>query len=295
MGLGPAAVKMTLELWQKDFFKGMNSVVEMGSQELHLALTDFMELIQMAGLTNYKKENFAALSDWPAGPRCSSKPFYEILGIKDYACIDLDKHYGAITLDLNRPLEDKSLYGKYDLVTDYGTNEHIFNTAEAYRTMHKLCKPGGILMIGQVVYCGNGYYAYDPSFFEGIAAANNYKILFSSYVISTTTPTRSGSTNQFHIPLSRELLGALDWTKTAQLGIYYAMQKQSESEFNTPYQDRYLSKFQGNHGYKLQYLQSPPTRSYIPIHTLSGISGKSLLTELYRRVCRRAKSFLRAK
>jgi len=41
-----------------------------------------------------------------------------MLGIKKYSCVDLDKLYGAIPLDLNHPLKDKSLYGKYDLVTD---------------------------------------------------------------------------------------------------------------------------------------------------------------------------------
>jgi len=287
MGLGPAAVKMNLELWKRGFFKNMKSVVEMGAQGLHLTLTDFEELLQMAGLTDYKKEKFCALAEYPNGAGCSSRNFYEILGINEYACLDLDKVYGAIPLDLNRPLEDKALYGKYDLVTDYGTNEHIFNTPEAFRTMHRLCKPGGILMIGQVVYRGNGYYTYDPSFFEGMAAANNYKILFSSYVVATTTPTASGSSNQFHLPLSRELLDALDWTKTAELGIFYAMQKQAEAEFKTPYQTSDFSKFRLNHGYELQLVQGPPSLSCIPVHTLNAIPGsvpgKALLDELYYR------------
>ena len=158
MGLGLAAIKLNLELWRGGIFKGINSVVEMGSQELCLTLADLEEMVRTTGIAGYKKENFAALEKWPGVYCCSSRPFYEMLGIQKYSCVDLNKTYGAIPLDLNYPMEDKSLYGKYDLVTDYGTNEHIFNTSEAFRTMHRLCKTGGILIIGQVAYRGNGYY-----------------------------------------------------------------------------------------------------------------------------------------
>ena len=45
----------------------------------------------------------------------------------------------------------------------------------------------------------NGYFKFDETFFEGIASANNYKIIFSSYVITTGEKTENGSYYQFHI------------------------------------------------------------------------------------------------
>ena len=80
MGLGIAAVKLNLELWQRSFFKNIKSVVDIGSQELHLKQADFEELLRVAGVTTYKKENFTPLANWPGQPRCSAKPFYEMLG-----------------------------------------------------------------------------------------------------------------------------------------------------------------------------------------------------------------------
>jgi hypothetical protein len=265
MGLGSAAVKLNLELWQRGFFRNIKSVVDMGSQELHMKLADFEELVRVAAVPNYKKKDFANLAHWPGYPRCSSKPFYEMLGAEKYSCIDLGGGHGAMPLDLNMPLEDHSLYGQYDLVTDYGNNEHIFNTAEAYRTMHRLCKRQGIMIIVQAVYNGNGYYSYDLSFFEGIAAANNYKILFSSYVIVGKTPTGISSGNQFCVPLSRELLDLVDWAKVEHIGICYVVQKQSKSDFHYPYQGDFLSEVQGHHGYELQFLPEPPSRTYLPL------------------------------
>ena len=67
--------------------------------------------------------------------------------------------------------------GKYDLVTDFGNNEHPFNFIEAFITMHKLCKEKGYLMISQNIFKGNGFVNFDISFFENFAAVNNYSIL----------------------------------------------------------------------------------------------------------------------
>src|SRR3989338_4123011 len=157
MGLGPSAIKLNLDLWQRGFLKTTKSVIEMGSQEMHMTLPLFEELVRAAGVPGYKKENFTALAHWPAFPRCPARPFYELLVIDKYNCVDMNKMHGAIPLDLNFPLDDKSLYGKFDLVTDYGTNEHVFNTAEAYRTVHRLCKENGLIIVMQAVFRGNGY------------------------------------------------------------------------------------------------------------------------------------------
>ncbi|MBI5124233.1 MAG: hypothetical protein HZA72_02310 [Candidatus Omnitrophica bacterium] len=293
MGLGPAVIKLNLELWQRGLFKAVHSVMDMGSQELLISQADFEELVHWAGISNYRKEDFPNLENWPKRPRCSAKPFYAMLGAEKYSCIDLDTGLGAIPIDLNFPLEDKSLYNQYDLVTDYGMNEHVFNTAEAYRTMHRLCKQYGIIVIEQFVYHGNGYYGYEPSFFEGIAAANNYKIFFSSYVIGITKRASAGSLNQFHIPFSSDLLDALDWSKVSEIGISYVMQKQTDSDFRYPYEGQYLSKAYGNHGYRLQFLSNPPSRSYIPIsNTLEeAIPGRSLLQQLFKRIIKKIKVF----
>ena len=86
--------------------------------------------------------------------------------------------------DLNFPLTDKDLIEKYDLVTDFGNNEHPFNFIEAFITMHKLCKEKGFLMIHQGLFKGNGFVNFDISFFENYAAVNNYSIKHSCLVFN---------------------------------------------------------------------------------------------------------------
>ena len=56
MGLGPAAVKLYLDLWQRGFFKNIKNVVEMGAQELHLKPADFEELVRVAGINGIRNQ-----------------------------------------------------------------------------------------------------------------------------------------------------------------------------------------------------------------------------------------------
>lgn len=284
MGLGPGAVKLYLELWQRGLFENIDSVVDVGSQELHLEQSEFERLLREAGIPGIDPSDFPDIEKWPAQPRCSAKPFYNLLGVNQYSCIDMNAELGAIPLDLNEPLEDKSLYGKFDLVTDHGCNEHAFNVAEAYRTMHRLCRNQGLMICCQGVWNTNGYYLFDLSFFEGLAAANNYKILFSSYIVDLES-TESESNHQFHVPLSRHLLDAFDNSKLATLGICYVLQKQNDEEFQLPYQGPYLSQRQGHSGFELQFLPNPPSRTYVPMsEEVQSVRTRDLVRLVIKRI-----------
>ena len=288
MAISSGGVKLYLELWQRGLFKQIGSVVELGSIDLGLSLNEFEKLVRAAGISAYERERFGDLANWPGRPRCSSRAFYELLGVEKYDCIDLSEEHGAIALDLNLPLDKKSLWGQYDLVTDFGCAEHAFNIAEAYRTMHRLCKPSGFIIAVQNVYGGgNGYYDFDLSFFEGLAAANQYRVLFASYIIC---PRENAGDYEFHVPLSRELLSAVDWLKVQYIAICYVMQKQKDDDFRFPYQGGYLSGQQRHYGYELQFLPDPPSRSYVPVvnlgHVVSGVRTRALIGLTIRAVLR---------
>ena len=289
MGLGPSAVKLKLELWQRGYFKNIKSVAEIGSQEVHMQTSDFDQLVKSVGISNYQKDKFVNLANWPNHPRCPARNFYEMLGIEKYICVDINGDHGAIKLDLNYPLEDKSFYNQFDLVTDHGCNEHVFNVSEAYRTLHRLCKPGGLIIISQSVWGGNGYFLFDLSFFEGIAGANNYKILFSSYIVTLNKKASSGSENQFHIPLSRELLNSVNLSQMSEVGVCYVLQKQTADDFKYPYQGPSMSQMEGHEGFDLQFLPNPPSRSYVPV-AFQTTRTKTLLKIVADRIIKKIKN-----
>jgi len=281
MGLSSTLVRLNLELSKQGYYKNIKSVAECGSQEIHMGKDEFEALLKRYNVTNYVPEK---LPPWnfPGQPRCPSRVLYEMLGVEKYTSIDLNGEHGSIKIDLNFPLEDKSLYNRFDMVTDFGCNEHAFNMAEAYRTLHRLCKPQGLMVCTQSVWKGNGYYLIDKSFYEGIAAANGYKIICASYIISLSSANIQGE-DQFHLPLSDDLLDALNFSKLQGISICYVMSKQSDADFRLPYQDDYLAQVQGCYGYEVQFHSLPPARSYVPIIDVDNLKIKYLLKQLYKR------------
>src|SRR5262249_9244930 len=76
------------------------------------------------------------------------------------------------------------LHGKYDLVLDGRTIEHIFDQAALFRNIHSMLKVGGrvIHMSPSTNHMDHGFYMYSPTLFHDYYSANKYKIL-TSYLI----------------------------------------------------------------------------------------------------------------
>jgi len=271
MGLAIAAVQNTLELYNLGYLKNSKSVFEIGSQELHLKKEDLKQLFVNAGLKSDLVDEYPNINNWPERPRCSAKYFYESLGIKEYQCMDINGDYGAIAHDLNKPFEDKSKFNKFDIVTDHGCSEHIFNIAECYKTMHNLTKPGGYIIVAQHILNreNHSYFLFDESFIEGIAAANRYKVIYNSYVLNVNAKTQNGSGCEFHIPRNKTLFNALDFTKSPHLSIYGVLQKTKEDEFKIPYQGKLMKKvYNISGGFNRVYSPDPMGYTFIPSSTL---------------------------
>jgi len=272
MAMNIASLKAALEFKGRGFFDQLGQVLDLGSQELHVRYDDFVYMCRNAGLAP-DDEDFETLKNFPGSPRCALRPFWRLLGATSAVCSDINREHGATYIDLNQPLNDAALQGRYDLVTDFGNNEHVFNVGEAYRTMHRLCRPGGLMWINQSVYGGNGFFNFDQSFFEGMAAANRYSILYAAYVVYCAG---DPLTNQFHVPCSKDLIECFDSSKVARLGVTYLFRKTEDNEFSPYYQNnaaqpdgRFLVQFIGS-GY-------PPEKYYLPIGT------KDLLASLDKR------------
>ncbi len=78
-------------------------------------------------------------------PRISSKKFYYELGVKEHISIDINGKNKALPLDLDDPVPS-SLHNRFDVITNYGTIEHINNQYQAFKNMHDMCKSDGIMI-----------------------------------------------------------------------------------------------------------------------------------------------------
>jgi len=109
--------------------------------------------------------------------------FYKRLGCGRYESVDANGK-GTVTADLNRPYV--AFTGGpgfhtdfFDLVTDFGTGEHIFDQAQVWRTIHNLTKPGGYIAFDRPSqgYSKHCFYLITAGLIHDLALANGYVIM----------------------------------------------------------------------------------------------------------------------
>jgi hypothetical protein len=114
-----------------------------------------------------------------AGTR-HADPFFRLLGGKQVDAIDYSDYEGANVIhDMNKPLPDH-LKGRYDVVFDGGSLEHIFNFPTAVRNCMEMVKVGGHLMIQTPAnnQFGHGFYQFSPElFFRILSPANGFEMV----------------------------------------------------------------------------------------------------------------------
>ena len=291
MAIGYKATDIIFELYNRNFFKNISSVIDMGDQDLNL---DYSEVENYFKKFNVKFDPnlFLLAKNFPKRPRVSSSTLWKTLGINNKVDkIDIEKldrpenqDIGKFFAhDLNFPLTDENLIGKYDLVTDFGNNEHPFNFIEAYKTMHKLCKEKGYLMIYQCVFKGNGFVNFDLSFFENFAAVNHYSNIHSCLVFNFP------NTKYFSTPIATSYLDLVDLNKVVNIGIFYLIKKEKYEDFKYPYQGR-GSAWNSEELYSIDFSfkDNMPHKFYLP-KNVEHISYKKLLKALWNKFKRRIK------
>ncbi|CAE7610165.1 unnamed protein product [Symbiodinium microadriaticum] len=135
----------------------------------------------------------------PSPALASGKKVFEALGIR-HVSLDINGRDGAVLLDLSRPLNSSLHYllGKCDVVTNFGTTEHIGESEyidepegyerldiwhaqyNAFRNIHGLARSDGGMIINMVPAAGcwprHGAVEYEPRFFHTLAGAAGYEI-----------------------------------------------------------------------------------------------------------------------
>lgn len=143
------------------------SVVELGNQTVNL-------------------DGFGGVpKDWDG--QSAERVYRELLKFDEYRCVDTNGSHSAIKYDINNYCRDvkfnpakvpSELRQQYDLVTDNGTGEHIFDQKCVFTLMHDLCKVGGLMVhvLPFLNWINHGFYCFQPLAFRDIAYANGYVI-----------------------------------------------------------------------------------------------------------------------
>ena len=114
--------------------------------------------------------------------------FLRLLGADEVVSIDRSDFEGATFLhDLNEPFPE-NMRGRFDLVLDGGTLEHIFNYQAALKHSLELLRVGGhfITVTPANGFMGHGFYQFSPELFFGIFNAQNGFVLRKIVLIETS-------------------------------------------------------------------------------------------------------------
>lgn len=100
-----------------------------------------------------------------------------------YQAVDIFEAPATRVVDLNFERLPREFRGRFDLVTNFGTAEHLFGQYNLFRAMHDAVKVGGhfYLQLPTVGFTNHGYFTYHPRAFHDLAVANGYAVLDLSY------------------------------------------------------------------------------------------------------------------
>ena len=106
--------------------------------------------------------------------------YFKAIGFASYDAIDVNSLHGSLVMDLNTILKNQYKFDRtFDVTTNNGTGEHIFDQSSIFENVHNLTEKGGLM-----IHClpanndiNHGFYSFSPLLFMDLAAINDYDIL----------------------------------------------------------------------------------------------------------------------
>jgi SAM-dependent methyltransferase len=176
MAVNILTVAWLSRLAQKGALRGGGSVLDLGPQDLVLCDRSLVDLYaRRHNSPEIAAELVGRMFDGQNYRTDCAAPLYALFGYERYRSVDLMDPRADWKLDLNYPMR---LPERFDLVTNFGTAEHVFNIAAVFRSMHDALKPGGVGLhilptFGEV---DHGFFNIHPTLYFDIARANNYVV-----------------------------------------------------------------------------------------------------------------------
>ena len=176
MGIPLSQARLLIRESKRRPFEG--SVLQLGKQLLsftekefrHVAAEEKYRLTEVPESVQVQNP----LKEWMDDVR-----FFRMLGFPSVDSLDINDFEGATILhDLNSPIpSDSILRGKFDLVFDGGTMEHVFHTPNFLANCIDLTKIWGrIVHSVPMDMVNHGFYNFSPTLFEDFYAVNHFEI-----------------------------------------------------------------------------------------------------------------------
>lgn len=293
MGTSAKTLSRLAALHGQGLLKNGASIMELGAQELYCAGQEayVREIIRyfaernpsIRGADSYTEEEIRQFANRGLFGKVMSACGFV------YKAMDIFDADNTILFDLNLHTPGPELVERFDLVTNFGTTEHVINQYLSMKTIHEMAKPGGLIYhdLPFSGYHNHGYFSYNPLLFRQLAEANGYRIVMQHYsraVVPTPAPsfmTENGYPEPHYLDAGIEFI----FQKTASTPFRMPLETSTSLDVSTtlwgdanPYTNR--GAMPGN--------ENTP---FVPA-SMAEVSGWDLQRELLRRYRRKLASLL---
>jgi SAM-dependent methyltransferase len=177
MGISNVMVHWFERLHNKNAFAGMRSVLDFGPQDIvstPAVLANYVASVQGIHLSEDEVARQFNLGD--SSRLAATRRFYAALGLEDYKSLDLRDKRADYSYDLNGSID---LGRRFDVVTNFGTLEHIFSIGNVLASMHEHLSVGGLALhvLPTRGDYNHGFYNIHSVWYRDLAAANAYEII----------------------------------------------------------------------------------------------------------------------
>jgi SAM-dependent methyltransferase len=186
LAIDRGTARLLLEEDAKRPFYG--SILQLGRQTILFSENQLRSWAKRAGVDLAQPTNAAAerasqlacqaLTGFSGGALDDGR-FFRFLGFDHVVSCDASSYESAsLLLDLNQPVPTE-LHGKFDVVFNGGTMEHVFDVPCVLRNIHSMLKVGGraIHIAPSSNMIDHGFYSFSPSLFCDYYQANRYQVL----------------------------------------------------------------------------------------------------------------------
>ncbi len=179
MGIVTEAAKLVLDEAAREPFAG--SALLLSRMKVFFRFDELRALARAKGIA-LRETPAPALSFDPQLARLGcldEKSLFAALGLDEVVTVDVSDYEGVDRqVDLNEPLPE-DLHGRFDLVFDGGTIQHVFHLPNLLANVHLALRPGGRAIFPMAAshnHVDHGFYMLSPTLFHDYFTANGWRI-----------------------------------------------------------------------------------------------------------------------
>lgn len=178
MGLSKGTLRLLLDEARREPFTG--SVAVLGKQDVWFTEDTLRSCAAVAGVR--LRDGPLSLSPKPELARegyLSDDSLLRALGFTSYSALDVSDYEAADILhNLNSPTIPPEIEGRFDVVVDGGTLEHVFHLPNALSALGQMVREEGRVIHASPSsnHVDHGFYMFSPTFFWDYYSANRFEL-----------------------------------------------------------------------------------------------------------------------